>query len=42
MASGRTEAEAGRVPVRRFRLARVRIGSPETAGASRITRDKRS
>jgi hypothetical protein len=41
VASGRTEAETGQVPVRRFRLARMRVGSPEAAGAPPIARGKR-
>jgi hypothetical protein len=41
VASGRTEAETGQVPVRRFRLARVRVSSPEAAGAPPIARGKR-
>jgi hypothetical protein len=42
VASGRSEAPAGSVPVRRYHLARVRIGSPEAVGAPAIARAKRS
>ena len=42
VASGRSDgAEAGSVPVRRFRLARVRVSSPVAAGAPRLARAKR-
>jgi hypothetical protein len=41
VASGRNEAGAGPVPVRRYRLARVRVNSPEAIGAPRIARAKR-
>jgi len=41
VATGRGAAEAGSVPVRRYRLARLRV-SPAAAGASRVTRAKRS
>jgi hypothetical protein len=42
VASGRTDAVAGPVPVRRYRLARVRVSSPEATGAPRIAGAKRS
>jgi hypothetical protein len=42
VASGRTEAEVGQVPVRRFRLARVRVNSPEAAAAPRMASGKPS
>ena len=42
VASGRNEAGAGHGAVRRYRLARVRVSSPEATGAPRIARAKRS
>jgi hypothetical protein len=42
VASGRNDAAAGPVPLRRYRLARMRLSSPEATGAPRIARAKRS
>ncbi len=44
VASGRNEAGAGAAgpAVRRYRLARVRVNSPEATGAPRMARVKRS
>jgi hypothetical protein len=39
--SGRSGDEAGPVPVRRFRLARVRVTSSVAAGAPSLARTKR-
>jgi hypothetical protein len=42
VASGRSEAEAGSVPVRRYRLARVRVNPAAATGAPRLAGAKRS
>jgi hypothetical protein len=43
VANGRSDgAEVGQVPVRRFRLARVRVSAPAGTTPSRVTRAKTS
>jgi hypothetical protein len=43
VASGRSDnAEVGQAPVRRYRLARMRLSTPTTAGAPRLDHPKRN
>jgi hypothetical protein len=42
VASGRSAAEASPVPVRRYRLARVRVSPVAATSAPRLARSKRS
>lgn len=41
VASGRGATEGGAVPVRRYRLARLRVSPAAAASAPRLTRAKR-
>lgn len=41
VASGRGAADAGPVPVRRYRLARMRVSPAAAVGAPRLARAKR-